>query len=160
MDHKKSILLNAFVEYLRSLLAMAEESFTYESVFRYLRTGLSGFTDDEVDRMENYCLALGIKGYRKWQQAWVRRTPMISEEELGELNHLRVRFVEKVDTLVFVLKQRSKTVRDVTLAICEFLEKEEIQKRVKVLENQFTEAGEHCTCKRICTDLSCGDGAV
>ena len=35
MDHKKSILLNAFVEYLRSLLAMAEENFTYESVFRY-----------------------------------------------------------------------------------------------------------------------------
>ena len=33
-------------------------------------------------------------------------------------------------------------VRDVTLAICEFLEKEEIQKQVKVLENQFTEAGE------------------
>ena len=35
MDHKKSILLNAFVEYLRSLLAMAEENFTYDSVFRF-----------------------------------------------------------------------------------------------------------------------------
>ena len=69
MDHKKSILLNAFVEYLRSLLAMAEENFTYDSVFRFLRTGLCGFTDEEVDRMENYCLALGIKGYKKWQQA-------------------------------------------------------------------------------------------
>ena len=70
MDHKKSILLNAFVEYLRSLLAMAEENFTYDSVFRFLRTGLCGFTDKEVDQMENYCLALGIKGYKKWQQAW------------------------------------------------------------------------------------------
>ena len=40
MDHKKSILLNAFVENLRSLLAMAEENFTYDSVFRFLRTGL------------------------------------------------------------------------------------------------------------------------
>ena len=48
----------------------------------------------------------------------------------------------KTEDLVFVLKQRQKTVRDVTLAICEFLEKEEIQKQVKVLENQFTEAGE------------------
>ena len=42
MDHKKSILLNAFVEYLRSLLAMEEENFSYESVFslfadRYVR---------------------------------------------------------------------------------------------------------------------------
>lgn len=43
----------------------------------------------------------------------------------------------KTEDLVFVLKQRQKTVRDVTLAICEFLEKEEIQKQVKVLENQL-----------------------
>ena len=34
--------------------------------------------------------------------------------------------MEKTEELVFVLKQRQKTVRDVTLAICEFLEKEEI----------------------------------
>ena len=74
MDHKKSILLNSFVEYVRSLLAMAEQNFSYESVFRHLRTGLCGFTDEEVDRMQNYCLALGIKSYKKWQQAWVRRT--------------------------------------------------------------------------------------
>ena len=28
---------------------MAEQNFTYESVFRYLRAGLSGLTIDEVD---------------------------------------------------------------------------------------------------------------
>ena len=36
VDYKKSILLNAFVEYVRSLLAMAEKDFSYESVFRFL----------------------------------------------------------------------------------------------------------------------------
>ena len=74
---------------------MAEQNFTYESVFRHLRTGLCGFTDEEIDRMENYVIALGIKGYKKWQQAWVRRTDRIGEEEIQALNHLRVRFVEK-----------------------------------------------------------------
>lgn len=58
---------------------MAEQNFTYESVFRHLRTGLCGFTDEEIDRLENYCLALDIKGYKKWQQAWVRRTPSTGE---------------------------------------------------------------------------------
>lgn len=43
---------------------MAEQNFTYESVFRHLRTGLCGFTDEEIDRLENYCLALDIKGYK------------------------------------------------------------------------------------------------
>lgn len=64
MDYKRSILLNSFVEYVRSILNMAEQSFTYESVFRFLRAGYGPFTDDEVDELENYCLHLvsvGIK---------------------------------------------------------------------------------------------------
>lgn len=142
MDHKKSILINAFVEYLRSLLAMAEENFTYDSVFRFLRTGLCGFTDEEVDRMENYCLALGIKGYKKWQQAWVRQTSEAGEAELQEVNHLRVRFVEKIQNLVFVLKQRKKTVRDVTLAVYEFISEEKMQEQLSEMEQKFQEKGE------------------
>ena len=121
---------------------MAEQNFSAESVFRFLRTNLVGFTSEELDLLENYVLALGIRGYKKWQEKWIRRAKDTTEEELEVLNHLRVCFVEKTEDLVFVLKQRQKTVRDVTLAICEFLEKEEIQKQVKVLENQFTEAGE------------------
>lgn len=142
MDHKKSILLNAFVEYLRSLLAMAEENFTYDSVFRFLRTGLCGFTAEEVDQMENYCLALGIKGYKKWQQAWVRQTAEAGEEQLQELNHLRVKFVEKIKDLVFVLKQRKKTVRDVTLAVYEFISAEKMQEKLGKMEQEFQEKGE------------------
>ena len=142
MDHKKSILLNAFVEYIRSLLAMAEQNFSYDSVFRFLRTGLAGFTDEEVDRMENYCLALGIRGYKKWQQAWVRRTAEAGEEELQELNHLRVRFVEKIQDLVYVLKQRRKTVRDVTLAVYEFIASEHMQEQIAGMEALFQEQGE------------------
>ena len=142
MDYKRNVLLNSFVEYIRSLLAMAEQNFSAESVFRFLRTDLVGFTGEELDLLENYVLALGIRGYKKWQEKWIRRAKDTTEEELEVLNHLRVCFVEKTEELVFVLKQRQKTVRDVTLAICEFLEKEEIQKQVKVLENQFTEAGE------------------
>ena len=121
---------------------MAEQNFSAESVFRFLRTDLVGFTGEELDLLENYVLALGIRGYKKWQEKWIRRAKDTTEEELEVLNHLRVCFVEKTEELVFVLKQRQKTVRDVTLAICEFLEKEEIQKQVKVLENQFAEAGE------------------
>ena len=142
MDYKRNVLLNSFVEYIRSLLAMAEQNFSAESVFRFLRTDLTGFTGEELDLLENYVLALGIRGYKKWQEKWIRRAKGTTEEELEVLNHLRVRFVEKIEDLVFVLKQRQKTVRDVTIAICEFLEKEEIQKQVKALENQFTEQGE------------------
>lgn len=142
MDHKKSILLNAFVEYVRSLLAMADENFTYESVFRFLRTGMSGFTKEETDRMENYVIALGLKGYKKWQEPWSRTTRACGEEELQLLNGFRVRFVEKLDGLLFILRKRKKTVRDITLAIYEFFMQEKLQEQTRKLELQFQREGE------------------
>ena len=52
MDYKRNVLLNSFVEYIRSLLAMAEQNFSAESVFRFLRTDLVGFTGEELDLLK------------------------------------------------------------------------------------------------------------
>lgn len=142
MDHKRSILLNSFVEYTRSLLNMVKDNFSYESVFRFLRTNLSGFTYGEVDELENYVIALGIRGYKKWQERWIRRPKYMEEENLEILNHNRVRLVEKVDTLVYVLRQRSKTVKDVTMALYEFMVREELQLKLQRQSEAFQEAGE------------------
>ena len=142
MDHKRSILLNSFVEYIRSLLGMAEQNFTYESVFRFLRTNLAGFTHDEVDELENYIIGMGIKGYKRWQEKWIRRLKDMKEEDLERLNHYRTRFVEKVDNFVFVLKQRRKTVKDITMALYEFMVQEQLQERIAEQEQKFRENGE------------------
>lgn len=66
---QKSILLNAFVEYVRSVLSMVEQDFSYESVFRFLRTGFTEFTRDEIDRLENYVVAVGLRGYKNGRQS-------------------------------------------------------------------------------------------
>lgn len=142
MDYKRSILLNSFVEYVRSILAMAEENFSYDSVFRFLRSGYGPFSGEDTDELENYCLALGIRGYKKWQQRWIRREKDMTEEELEHVNHLRVELVELVDELVFVLKQRRKTVRDITEALYRFLERRQMQQILKEQEEAFAAAGE------------------
>lgn len=142
MDHKRSILLNSFVEYIRSLLNMAEQNFTYESVFRYLRTNLSGISYEDTCLMENYVIGTGIKGYKRWQGQWTRSLKGMEAEELDRLNHLRTVFVEKIDGLVFVLKQRKKTVKDITVALYEFMVEEEIQLKLKYQEDAFLVEGE------------------
>ena len=142
MDQKRSILLNSFVEYIRSLLTMAEQNFSFESVFRFLRTGYAGFEAEEIDELENYCLALGVKGFAKWQERWIRRSRDMTEEELERVNHLRVMLVELVDDLVFVLKQKKKTVRDITEALYDFLVREKMQLVLKEQEEQFQAEGE------------------
>ena len=131
MDHKRSILLNSFVEYVRSLLAMVEQNFSYESVFRYLRTGLTGFSDEEIDIVENYVIALGIRGYKKWQEKWIRRARGMEETELERINDIKERFLIQVEDVTMVLTKRNKTVSEVTKALYDFLVKEELQKKVK-----------------------------
>lgn len=137
MDYKRNVLLNSFVEYVRSLLAMVEDNFSYEGVFRFLRTGLFPMEGAEIDELENYVIALGIKGYKSWQQPFLRRKKGMEESELTRLNGMRRKFVEELDSLVLLLKQRRKTVRDVTQAIYEFLVKEGMQQKLKEYEHSF-----------------------
>ena len=137
MDCKRSILLNSCVEHIRSLLAMAEQNFTYESVFRYLRTGLAGIRQSEVDILENYVLALGIRGFAKWQETWIRRTRGMEEAELVEVNRIREQFITGIEAVMSVLKSRNKTVLDVTKALHTFFLKEELQQRVKEYQLMF-----------------------
>lgn len=147
LDHKRSVLLNPFVEYIRSLLGMQQKQFSQESVFRFLRTGLvkSGdvdFTAEVVDELENYVVALGISGYDKWQSPWVRRSKETGVEELERLNHWRVAFVEKLEPLLFVLRKRQKTVSDITEVLWDFLEQEGLQEKMHSYEEAFQAQGE------------------
>lgn len=42
---------------------MIVENFSYESVFRMLRCGLNDISTEEADRLENYVIAMGIRGF-------------------------------------------------------------------------------------------------
>ena len=142
MDYKKSIMLNAFVDYLRTLLDMVSSGFSYDSVFRLLRTGLFSFTKEEVDLLDNYVRATGIRGFNRFKSPWLNLTRECDEEALEKLNALRVRFVETLEPLVFVLTRRSKKVMDITLALHEFFVKEKIQEQLKKLEEELQRKGE------------------
>lgn len=142
MDYKRSVLLNSCVEYIRSLLAMIEQNFTYESVFRFLRTGFTSFENEEIDMLENYVIALGIRGYKKWDECWTRKYRGVDTAELEVINGIRERFVAMIGEVTSVLKKRRKTVEEITLALHTFFVQEELQKKVKAYEEKFKERGE------------------
>ena len=147
MDYKRSVLLNSFVEYIRSLLAMAEKNMTYESVFRFLRTGLTEFSREDIDILENYVIAMGIKGYKKWDEKWIRTYKGLSEEELGKVNEIRSAFVEKIQDVMGVLKKRRKTVKEITLALHSFFVQEKLQEKLVEYEERFQEKNEPALAK-------------
>ena len=142
MDHKKSILLNSFVEYLRSLLVMVEQNYTYESVFRYLRCGMSDLSRREVDILENYVIALGIRGFRKWNETWVRIYRGMDPAVIMDLNEIREHFTEEVRELAEGFSGKKKTVGEYSRYLYDFIVKRQIQEKLKVQELHFKQQGD------------------
>lgn len=67
IDSTRAILRNPLTESIRAVLAVTAGDYSYETMFRYLRAGLSGLTTTETDRLENYCLAQGVWSRKAWE---------------------------------------------------------------------------------------------
>ena len=100
LDEKRNALSHPFVEFIRAFLKMAEENFSYETVFRYLRSGFSGISTEDADLLENYCLALGIRGFKKYSEKWIRFSKDQTEEALGKVNEIRTKFYVSMKILI------------------------------------------------------------
>ena len=142
-DRKRDVLKNPFVEFLRALLAVIQEDFAYEPVFRLLRSGMAGVSREETDRLENYVIARGIRGFSGWTRKWKRPLRGMEEEELQELNRIREKAVKGLPELRKSLKDRKADTRQMTRAVYDHLAGLEMQRQLKDYEERFQEAGDH-----------------
>ena len=147
LDEKRNALSHPFVEFIRAFLKMIEENFSYETVFRYLRSGFSGISTEEADLLENYCLALGIRGFKKYSEKWIRFSKDQTEDDLGRINAVRERFYNSIKDTVLVLKDKEKNVEHKCTALYEFMEKLEVEKQLVMKEEAFLAAGEGALAK-------------
>jgi len=141
IDRTRGIVLNPLTQFIKSALELFLKDFSYEAVFHYLRNGLTGFSDREVDQLENYILQTGIRGYKKWQQLFTRKVPQMGEEEgpLQSINALRERFVTQVSVLG---GPGSDTAAGFVDRLYEFIVANNVQQQLKDLEDRFTQAGD------------------
>lgn len=138
VDQTRGILLNPFIELIRAALQMLIKDFSYETVFHYLRCGLTGFTPEEVDVLERYILAFGIRGKRAYGRQFVRRNAASEEivKELETVNALRERLMEELAPLL----EPGETAQDYGTALYHFLEQNQVQKRLADYETRFQES--------------------
>jgi len=142
IDKTRGLLLNPFIEFIRSSLKIRLTNFSYEAIFHYLRSGLADFEEEEVDRLENYVLALGLKGKKKWSEAFVRK-PWVMEEEkqlllLDRLNQSREKLMKQLSVLLAGQHTASEYVR----ALYEFIVNANIQEKLEIYERRFEQQGD------------------
>lgn len=151
-DRKRHPVHHPLAELLRSALEVADERWNYDAVFRCLKTDFFPVSRQEVDRLENYVLEFGIRGYR-WTQkeAWqfVRRLSLDEDAELSErqqntleeINRIRRKAAQPLLELAERLNGQT-TVKEYTLALYRLLETLEVPELLQTWADRAEAGGD------------------
>ncbi|GAA0120429.1 helicase-exonuclease AddAB subunit AddB [Clostridium perfringens] len=134
IDKKIDIASNPLIVFINSAVDIISKNWTYESMFKYLKTGLikefRGIEGAElIDELENYVLAYGIKG-KKWMEEWINySSSILKEEEISEENKQRLERLNDIrETIVAPLDEFNKqckgkkTLKEFATILYEFLD--------------------------------------
>ena len=105
IDARRETASHPLVSLLTALLDILVYDFKYDAMFAYLKSGLTQLTTDEIDILENYVLAYGIKGYKWKQEYWDYGLVREGADAIEAINALR----EKVMTPFAPFLELSKT---------------------------------------------------
>lgn len=149
MDSKTEILSHPLVRLVLSMLEIFIENWSYETVFRYLKSGLTGIENADIDMLENYVLACGIKGGRWTGEADWTYLPDITPEDkrsaaddqlILEINRIRRLVTEPLLRFRNEAKGRKKAV-EFCSCLYDFLIETGAVDRIQAYIEEFTLVG-------------------
>ena len=146
VDKTAPVMLNPMIEYIRALFDIITTDYSYEAVFRYLRTTISGYDQPGIDILENYVLKYGIKGRRAWNERFDKKPRNMEDEELNGINMLREDIASSLkgftDDLLTAREGDHYDVRGVSAALYRFLSTHKIQEKMDAMRSFFETEGD------------------
>lgn len=151
IDRKRPVLGHPLVELVRAALEVVVKDWSYDPVFRFLKTDLAPLSREEVDLLENYVLAHGIRGSRWYDAApWEYRRRLTLEEdtaatadeagELAEINRIRRAAVDALAGFHQAVRQAGKA-REITVALFNLLSDLQVASTLESWSRQAEAAG-------------------
>jgi ATP-dependent helicase/nuclease subunit B len=156
-DHKRSVLHHPLIELIQAIPEVAESYWSYEPLFRCLKTDFFPLQRDAIDRLENYVLEHGIHGegwnrniawryHRQWSLGQ-NETQLATEIKFqAELNSSRQIVYNLIGPFIQRVRPSSKadllTVREVTETLYAFLERLDVPVTLKKWSQEAQEKGE------------------
>lgn len=141
------VLQKPVLALVTSALAAAANDYPYEELFRCLKTGLTGITEDERDELENYVLTWDIRG-----GTWTREKPWdmhpegygrtFSEEDtalVARLDQLRRRVIAPLERL---RRGQDQSGAGRAMALWQFMEEIDLPQRLEERAAALEERGE------------------
>lgn len=146
LDITKEVIFHPFIEFIRAILEVIHQDFSYNSVMRLLRTGFCGISQQEVDKLENYLLATGIRGRGMWQKRWLRLPKNEKAYDLEALESIRASFIEKITPVLEVFSKKN-TIEVQLKALYTYIVALDVEKQLFEREKELLEAGEEIKAK-------------
>ncbi len=150
IDGKNRIVNSPLVVLITSALEIVSKNWSYENMFRYLKTGLLGFDRSEIDLLENYVLANGIRG-KRWTEGGRWERPLSYGFDPEEISELQAGYIERVnstrDKVVEPLRKLSEGIkgrhgaREMAEALYDFMCDIGIPETIEMLISKFEAMG-------------------
>lgn len=149
IDSKKEAKTNPIIVLIISALEMQSRKYNYETMFRYLKSGLIGLSIEDISLIENYVLANGIKGKKWFEEKWnYRLNHKLNDEEseveleiIEKVNKIKDVIINPIVKLQKKLKGRNKA-KDICRYIYEFLIDIDIPETIKNMIDDFKSKNE------------------
>lgn len=150
IDSKTEITNHPLVRMVISMLEIFTENWSYEAVFRYLKSGLTGIDKTQIDILENYVLACGIRGSRWTQEAdWNTSIEFRPDDSQGPENDAMLLQVNNTRNVIRepLLRFRNrtkgrKTAADFCAGLYDFLVEIGVEDRIQNYIDRFTQNGQ------------------
>jgi len=150
LDRKIEITQHPLVRLVLAALDIFNQNWSYESVFRYLKTGLTGVEMNDIDLLENYVLACGIRGSLWTKEENWEMVPGVLPDEREYVNHgemlktiNQVRYSVTGPLLEFRKKTKGrKTAEEICTALYDLLVALEVPTRIETVIRDFHNRGE------------------
>lgn len=148
IDQKKSVLSNPFVEAIDAILDIFIKDFAYKDVMRYLKGSFAGITKEQSDVTDNFILATGIRGHKKWNKEWgsgyvyQRRTNESKEYADSVINSVRENVEEILMPLYKEVVPGKHTVKHFAEAFCNFFDEHGFYRIIMEKADEFVQKGE------------------
>lgn len=137
LDKKRQILDNPLVVLIISSLEILSSNWSYESIFKYLKSGLVNIEEKYIDILENYVLANGIKGY-KWTK------DLYDRDDIKEDENIVLEIMEEIRAPLMKLHKNIKqntSVKEIAINLYEFLVELNVFKTLEIWLEEFNELG-------------------
>ena len=133
IDDSERIINSPYIETIRSALDVINYNFSYESIMRYINSGINE-KNREVYEFDNFVLEHAIRGFDRYKTGFEKIK--IPDDKKEKIYNIKKNYIEPLIMLYEDL-QGDKSINNYIKALISFIENSELNKKYEILDKQI-----------------------